>query len=113
MATLKSATNPPSREQLLTEVALDVQSLAQQKRHPLKGYKPASSAEILDELRATKEIVAAKGSPEEAAAFGAWLMASAKSAAEAAKDGGFMGFGAQQVSEGEQAMLDEVGKAVG
>src|SRR5436190_22977993 len=77
MATLKSATNPPSREQLLTEVALDVQSLAQQKRHPLKGYKPASSAEILDELRATKEIVAAKGSPEETAAFGAWLMASA------------------------------------
>ena len=40
MATLKSATNPPSREQLLTEVALDVQTMTQQKKHPLKGYKP-------------------------------------------------------------------------
>ena len=28
MATLRSATNPPSREQLLTEVALDIQAQA-------------------------------------------------------------------------------------
>ena len=30
MATTKTATNPPSREQLLAEVALDVQAMAQQ-----------------------------------------------------------------------------------
>jgi hypothetical protein len=112
MATLKSATNPPSREQLLTEVALDIQSLAQQKKHPLKGYKPASGTQVIDELRAAKELVAAKATPEETAAFGSWMMASAQAAAEAAKEGGFMGFHAHQVSDGEQAMLDEVGKAV-
>jgi hypothetical protein len=40
------------------------------------------------------------------------LMAAAQAAADAAKDGGFMGFGAQQVSEREQAMLDQVRTAV-
>ena len=38
MATIKSATNPPSREELLAEVALDIQAEVQAKRHPLKGY---------------------------------------------------------------------------
>jgi hypothetical protein len=39
MATVKSATNPSSREQLVTEVALDIQAEVQQKRNPLKGYR--------------------------------------------------------------------------
>ncbi len=40
MATLKNATNPPSREQLLSEVALDIQGMAQSRENPLKGFKP-------------------------------------------------------------------------
>jgi len=116
MATIRTATSPPSREQLLTEVALDVQAMAQQKRNPLKGYKPTKGAapgeQVIDELRAVQAIVAAKATEEEAAAFGQWLVAAAQAAAEAAKDGGFMGFGAKQVSEGEQAMLDQVRRAV-
>jgi hypothetical protein len=40
MATLKNATNPPSREQLLSEVALDIQEMAQKRENPLKGFKP-------------------------------------------------------------------------
>ena len=41
MATVKSATNPSSREQLVTEVALDIQAEVQQKRNPLNGYRPS------------------------------------------------------------------------
>ena len=67
---------------------------------------------MLDELRDVQAIVAAKASPEEATAFAGWLVASAKAAADAAKDGGFMGFGAQQVSEREQDMLDRVTQAL-
>ena len=52
-----------------------------------------------ESLRGVVAIVAAKGTPEESAAFGAWLVAAAKASAEAAKDGGFLGFGAQQVSD--------------
>jgi hypothetical protein len=117
MATLKSATNPPSREQLLADVALDVQAMAQQKKNPLSGFSldkgAAAGAQVLDELREVKATVASKATAEETAAFGQWLLATAQAAADAAKDGGFMGFGAQQVSQGEQAMLDQVRAAVG
>ena len=40
MATIRSTINPPSREQLLTEVALEVQAMTQQRHNPLSGYKP-------------------------------------------------------------------------
>lgn len=116
MATMKSASSPPSREQLLTEVALDVQAMAQQRQHPLKGYKPTSQpagGAVLDELREVKALVAARATPEEAAAFGAWLVVSAQAAADAAKEGGFMGFKAELVSEGELSMLDRIREAVG
>jgi hypothetical protein len=117
MATLKSATNPPSREQLLAEVALEIQALTQQRHNPLSGYKPSAEGQepgeqVLEELRAVQATVASKATPEETVAFGRWLVAAAQAAADAAKEGGFMGFGAQQVSEREQAMLDRVGAAV-
>lgn len=38
MATLRNATNPPSREQLLAEVALDIQEMAQRRENPIKGF---------------------------------------------------------------------------
>jgi hypothetical protein len=114
MATIKSAINPPSREQLLAEVALEIQAMTQQRQNPLKGYKPGRDGApgVLDELRAVQAIVTAHATPEETAAFGQWLLASAQAAADAAKDGGFMGFGAQQVSDREQAMIDQVRDAV-
>ncbi len=116
MATIKSATNPPSRAQLLAEVALELQALTQQRHNPLKGYKPAGGQapgeQVLAELVAVQALVAARATPEEAAAFAAWLVATAQAAADAAKDGGFMGFGAKQVSDGEQAMLDRLRDAL-
>jgi hypothetical protein len=117
IATIKSATNPPSREQLLAEVALDIQSLTQQKQNPLGDYKLSKGTragqQILDELRAVKAIVTAKATPEEDAAFSQWLITTAQAAADAAKEGGFMGFGATQVSQGEKDMLDQVRSALG
>ena len=96
--------------------ALDVQAMAQQRQHPLKGYKPSSQPAgdaVLGELREVKALVAAKATPEETAAFGGWLLASAQAAADAAKEGGFMGFKAELVSEGEQSMLDRIREVVG
>ena len=116
MGTLKAATSPPSREELLADVALDIQALTQARTNPLKGYKldkgEAPGEQVVEELRSVHAIVAARATPEEAAAFGTWLVATAQAAADAAKDGGFMGFGAEQVSAREQAMLDQVRAAV-
>jgi transcription antitermination factor NusG len=117
MATLRAATVPPSQEELLAAAALDIQAMLQQKQNPAKGFKPSSAAtagtEILNELRAVDAIVAEKATPEETEAFRGWLVTTAQAAADAAKEGGFMGFGAVQVSKGEQAMLDQLRSALG
>jgi hypothetical protein len=116
MATLKAATSPPSREQLLTDIALDLQAMTQQHQNPLKGYRPDGTGpvgdQVVEELRSVHALVAAKAQPDEAAAFGTWLVAVAQAAADAAKEGGFMGFGAEQVSEREKDMIDQVRAAV-
>jgi hypothetical protein len=113
IATLRSATLPPSQEQLLASVALDVQALAQHKQNPLGDFKPRSGQQVLEELRVVNELVTTKATPEEVAAFRRWLLAAAQAAADAAKEGGFMGFGGEQVSAGEQQMLDQVRAALG
>jgi hypothetical protein len=52
--------------------------------------------------------VSAKADSEEAVAYREWLHAAAQEAANAAKEGGFLGFHAERVSEGEQRMLDKL-----
>jgi hypothetical protein len=116
MASMKSATNPPSRENLLADVALDLQAMIQQRHNPLKGFRPESGRppgeQVIEELQSVHGLIAAKSDPEEAAAFGRWMVASAQAAADAAKEGGFMGFGAEQVSQREKDMLERVRAAV-
>jgi hypothetical protein len=113
LASLRSATLPPSQEELLASVALDVQALAQQKQSPLGDFKPTNGQLVLDELRGVNELVTAKATPQEVDAFRGWLVATAQAAADAAKEGGFMGFGAERVSAGERQMLDQVRAALG
>jgi hypothetical protein len=116
MASIKSATNPPSREQLLSELALDIQAQVQQHHNPLKGFRPSGGAspgdQVLQELRDVCAIVNEHATPEETAAFGNWLVSTAEAAANAAKEGGFMGFKAELVSEREKDMIEQVRKAV-
>jgi hypothetical protein len=115
-ATLKAASAPSSEQELIVAVSQDIQSMAHEKRNPMGDFKPESSAlaakYVLDELRAVNDVVSAKAMPEEADAFRAWLLDVAQASADAAKEGGFMGFGAELVSEGEQRMLDEVRSAL-
>jgi hypothetical protein len=117
IATLKAASTPPSQEELLVAVSQEILSMVNQKQNPMAGFKPASSAlagkMILDELMGVNEILIAKATPEEANAFRLWLLAAAQAAADGAKEGGFMGFGAEVISQGEQQMLDELGAALG
>jgi hypothetical protein len=113
MATLRSATLPPSQEDLLAAVALDVQAMTQHKQNPLADFKPRGGQQVLEELKGVNELVTAKATPEEVEAFRQWLLAAAQAAAAAGKEGGFMGFGGEQVSAGEQRMLDQVRAALG
>jgi transcription antitermination factor NusG len=117
IATLKEASTPPSREQLLIEVSQDIMSMVNQKQNPLAGFKPDSSTPagtwVLSELSAVNDILRAKAIHEEAEASRRWLLDVAQGAANAAKEGGFMGFGAVRVSEGEQGMLEKLRSTLG
>jgi hypothetical protein len=116
MATVRSATNPPSREQLLSEIALDLQDMTQRKQNPLSDFKLAKGSapgpQVLAELGAVSALVRAKASQEEYDAYRSWLVTTAGAAATAAKEGGFMGFKAVLVSAGEQAMLEQLRSAL-
>lgn len=117
MATMRATSTPPSQDELLIAVSQDISSMVNQKQNPLAGFKPESSAlmgkMVLDELGAVNEILEAKASPAEAEAFRRWLLDTASAAADAAKEGGFMGFGAEQVSQGEQRMLEQLRSSLG
>jgi hypothetical protein len=41
-----------------------------------------------------------------------WLLAEAQAADDAGKEGGFLGFGGEQLSAGDQRMLDQVRAAL-
>jgi hypothetical protein len=112
MATVRAATLPPSQEELLASVALDIQAMTQHKQNPLGDFKPRGGQQVLEELKGVNQLVTAKATPEEAEAFRRWLLAAAQAAADAGKEGGFMGFGGEQVSAGEQRMLDQVRAAL-
>jgi hypothetical protein len=97
-------------------VAQDVAEQARQRHNPLEDFKPRGSdarQEIEDEMRAVNALLVAKTTPEEADAFREWLKQSAQAAALAAKEGGFLGFKAERVSENEQQMLERLGAIFG
>lgn len=72
----------------------------------------AARAAMAEHLSRAVSLVAAK-SPAEADAFKAWLLSAAHGVAEAAKEGGFLGFGGTRVSEQEQAALAELAGKLG
>jgi hypothetical protein len=78
----------------------------------LKAAKPADMKSICVEgLRQAGAVVDAKA-PGDAAAFKGWLRQISQNVAEAAKEGGFLGFGGEAVSEAEKATLAEVSSAL-
>ncbi len=65
-----------------------------------------------ERLREALEILGQKASPEELETFKRFVMDLAEAAAKAHKEGGFIGIGGKQVSESEQAALDEIEAAL-
>jgi hypothetical protein len=107
------------RGELVDVVAMSVAEKGQQsaagkrqrRESPLGDFQPRGAQageQILEELRAVNALITQKATPEEAAGFREWLLTAAHEAAEAAKEGGFLGFRAERVSEGEQRMLDKL-----
>jgi hypothetical protein len=64
-------------------------------------------------LRDAVGVVERVATPEETAAYRAFVLQLADVVAHAHKEGGFLGIGGKEVSEAEQAALDRVAAAVG
>jgi hypothetical protein len=119
-ATLKSvlaAADGGGHGELVQAIAGDVRDDASRRKSPMAGFKPTSGAtagvEILDELREVARLAAEKATADEVEDLREWLVAVAQEAANAAKEGGFMGFHAVRVSEGEERMLEQLRQALG
>ena len=116
LKTILEAAQDGTNGALVQAVAKDVADKAQRRESPLAGFKARGAQareQILDELRAVNALLVEKATPEEAAQFREWLRTAAQRAATAAKEGGFLGFNAQLVSENEQQMLEELGRIFG
>jgi hypothetical protein len=61
-----------------------------------------------ERLRAALAVVGAKATPEDLDAYKGFVLAVVQTVAEANREGGFIGLGGEEVSEREQAALDEI-----
>jgi hypothetical protein len=114
-ATLRVVAEPGERGALVGAVATEATAEAKARKNPFGDFKPRGALagqEILEEITAVNAIVTAKAGPEDAEAYRTWLWDAAREAANAAKEGGFLGFHAVRVSEGEQRMLDKLEEAL-
>ena len=92
-------------------VARDFAEKARHRQNPMAGFKPKgrdAGQEVLAELRDVNRLLIDNVTPEEHEQFREWLKTAAQRAATAAKEGGFLGFRAELVSEREQQMLDRL-----
>jgi hypothetical protein len=61
-----------------------------------------------ERLRAALALLAQKASAEDVDAYRGFVLAVVQTVAEANREGGFIGLGGEEVSDGEQAALDEI-----
>lgn len=78
----------------------------------LTGKSPAEiKQEVIAKLKQAGQILDNKA-PGDAPAFKAWLKGVAEQVAEAASEGGTLGFGGVKVSDAEKATISEVARAL-
>lgn len=115
---LVAAKNDPKANALIRSVVSDFET--SEGRTAARGMvqsklagKQASEMKriILEALGQSVALIDAKA-PDEAAGFKVWLGQISERVANAASEGGFMGFGGVKVSDAEKATLDEVSKAL-
>jgi hypothetical protein len=118
-AALKTAIQAANEKEFgpfVRSLSNDLAAKVGRRENPLAGFaadKRNARDQILDELRSVHALVADKGSPEDMEDFHEWIRTSSQQAALAAKEGGFLGIGAERVSDREQQMLETLGEIFG
>lgn len=99
-----AARQAEDQSELLDELVASPPAVDPQKMKAAGDIAAASSDRLREALRLLNE----KGSAEETDSYKRFVLAVAQAAAEAHKEGGFIGIGGKQVSGEEQAALDEI-----
>lgn len=116
IAALAAVGAPPGDEPLLAAVSLGGPERADDRRDAIRQLHLTGATareQIVEELHRVAEILAAKATPGEAAAFRAWMVQAAEDAAAAAREGGLLGIGATRISDGEAEMLGRLRRILG
>jgi hypothetical protein len=101
-----------SSSELIRSLAESFKGGARPEMPPFPKERDQARTSLVNTCALAVAAVAAKA-PLEVQEFKTWLMSIARGAAEAAKEGGFLGFGGTQVSEKEQSALSQLGAALG
>lgn len=100
-------------EPLLKSLVADIEASEGRLARPAERLHPDDAQTIAFEtLEAVAEVLGRKAASGEAHAFKTWLLEIARQSAEAAKEGGFMGFGGVRVNEAEEAALSRIRAAL-
>jgi hypothetical protein len=92
------------QSQLLDELVASPPAVDPQR---LQGAGDIARA-VVERLRDALRLVSEKGTAEDADAYKRFVADVAQAAAEAHKEGGFVGIGGKQISDAERAALDEI-----
>lgn len=77
------------------------------------GLQSDLRQEAIARSRAALDLLRQKGTPEDITAYREFLITLGNKVANAAKEGAFLGFGGERVSEPERSLLAELANAVG
>jgi hypothetical protein len=105
----KEARQRHGESQLLDELVSSPPAVDQER---LRAATDRAEA-IIERLREALEILQANSSPEEVEAYKRFVLNVGEATAKAHKEGGFIGIGGKEVSENEQAALDEIAATLG
>jgi hypothetical protein len=103
-----------SKDSLLGAVIADIVANAEDEQRGQTEKLSLGEAKdrVLDTCRAVAAMLEAKVSPEEAYEYKRWVLVVAEKVAVAAKEGGILGFGGEQISGSEVVTINEIGEAI-
>jgi hypothetical protein len=94
--------------ELLEAIVSSPPEIDRDKTKNVEGLDARANAVLRDALA----LLGQKATPEETDAYGQFVIGVADTVAHAHREGGFLGIGGKEVSEREQAVLDDVGATV-
>jgi hypothetical protein len=95
-------------DELLDEIVRDQPEFDQQRFHSVEELRSRG----LERLRAAVSLLEQKATPEEVEDYKRFTLSLAETAARSHKEGGFLGIGGTEISENENAVLDEIAQTL-